>query len=110
MIDLTIDESVRTLPGWRRPHPVALPYHLAARIVNVALTAQVQMAHACAIAASENAERAADCIEQTWPDTPLRSMVVEAYRAQARERLQAAGNVLARARRRCGLAFARLVP
>jgi hypothetical protein len=109
MIDLTMG-SVRTLSGWRRPPPVALPYHVAARIVNVALTAQVQMAHACAIAASENAERAADCIEQTWPHTPLRSMVVGAYRAQARERLQAAGEVLARARRRCGLAFARLLP
>ena len=78
--------------------------------MNVALTAQVQMAHSYAIAASENAERAADCIEQTWPDTPLRSMVVEAYRAQARERLQAAADVLARARRRCGLAYARLAP
>jgi hypothetical protein len=110
VIDLRTDGSVRALAGRRRPYPVALPYHLAARIVNVALTAQVQIAHACAIAASENAERAATCIEQTWPDTPLRSMVVEAYRAQARERLQAAGDVLARARRRCGLAFARLVP
>ena len=110
MIDLTIDGSVQTSPKGRRPVPIALPYQLASRIVNVALTAQVQMAHACAIAASENAERAADCIEQTWPETPLRSMVVVAYRAQARERLQAAGQVLARARRRCGLAFARLVP
>ena len=109
MIDLTIDGAVRALPGRRPPVP-ALPYHLAARIANVALTAHAQMAHACAVAASENAERAAACIEQTWPDTPLRSMVVEAYRAQARERLQAAGDVLVRARRRCGLAFARLVP
>ena len=100
MIDLTIDGSVQTSPKGRRPVPIALPYQLASRIVNVALTAQVQMAYACAIAASENAEHAAACIERAWPDTPLRSMVVEA----------AAGQVLARARRRCGLAFARLVP
>jgi hypothetical protein len=112
MIDLTTDGSVRTLPGWRRPDAVALPYsyYLVARIVNVALTAQIQVAHACAIAASENAEHTAACIERAWPDTPLRSMVVQAYRARARERLQAAGDVLARARRRCGLAFARMVP
>ena len=110
MIDLTTDGSVRTPSGWRRPYAAGLPYHLVARIANVALTAQIQMAHACAIAASENAEHAAACIERAWPDTPLRSMVVQAYRAQARERLQAAGDVLARARRRCGLAFARLAP
>lgn len=110
MIDLTTDGSVQTLPGWRRPGAVASPYHLVARIVNMALTAQIQVAHGCAIAASENAEHTAACIERAWPDTPLRSMVVQAYRAQARERLQAAGDVLARARRRCGLAFARLTP
>ena len=110
MIDLTTDGPVRTLPGWRRQDAVALPFHLVARIANVALTAQIQVAHACAIAASENAEHTAACIERTWPDTPMRSIVVQAYRAQARERSQAAGDVLARARRRCGLAFARLAP
>ncbi|HUD24693.1 MAG TPA: hypothetical protein VMQ45_03350 [Burkholderiaceae bacterium] len=87
-----------------------LPYPLAARIANVALTAQVQMAYALAIAASENAERAATCIERTWPDTPVRSLVVQAYRIQARRRQDAARDVLARARQRCGLAYARLVP
>jgi hypothetical protein len=108
MMDLTIDRSVRALPGWRRPYPVALPYHMAARLMNVALTAQVQIAYAYAVAASENAEHTASCIEQAWPDTPMRSLVVGAYRARARERREAAGDVLARARRRCGLAFARL--
>ena len=108
MIDVAIDGSARALPAWRRPHAAALPYHFAARMVNVALTAQVQMAYALAIAASENAEQAASCIEKSWPDTPMRSMVVVSYRAQARDRRQAARDVLARARRRCGLAFARL--
>ena len=108
MVDLTVDRSVRMLPGWRHAYPIALPYHVTARMVNVALTAQVQMAYAYAIAASENAERAAFCVEQAWPDTPLRTRVVAAYRAQAQERREAARDVLARARRRCGLAFARL--
>ncbi len=110
MIDMTIDGSVRALPACRRPYAVALPCNLAARIVNVALTAQVQMAYACATTAGENAERAASCIEQAWPDTPMRSVVVEAYRAQARQHEKAARDVLARARQRCGLAFARLYP
>jgi len=118
MNDLTIYQPDLALPAWRRPSPSmvpskvpsTLPYQLAARMANVVLTAQVQISYACAIAASENAARAADCIEQTWPDTPLRSLTAGAYRAQARARAQAARDVLARARRHCGLAYARLVP
>jgi len=118
MNDLTIYQPDPALPAWRRPSPSMvpskvpsmLPYQLAARMANVVLTAQVQISYACAIAASENAARAADCIEQTWPDTPLRSLAAGAYRAQARARAQAARDVLARARRHCGLAYARLVP
>jgi len=126
MNDLTIYQPDLALPAWRRPSPsmapsmapsmvpsmlpATLPYQLAARMANVVLTAQVQISYACAIAASENAARAADCIEQTWPDTPLRSLTAGAYRAQARARTQAARDVLARARRHCGLAYARLVP
>jgi len=99
-------EPAFSLPGWRRPAPATLPYQLAARMANVMLTAQVQMAYACAVAASENAARAADCIERAWPDTPLRSLVVQSYRAQASQRAQVARDVLARARRHCGLAYA----
>jgi hypothetical protein len=118
MSDLTIYQPDLALPAWRRLSPsmlpsvlpATLPYQLAARMANVVLTAQVQISYACAIAASENAARAADCIEQTWPDTPLRSLTAAAYRAQARARAQAARDVLARARRHCGLAYARLVP
>jgi hypothetical protein len=118
MSDLTIYQPDLALSAWRRLSPsmlpsklpATLPYQLAARMANVVLTAQVQISYACAIAASENAARAAECIEQTWPDTPLRSLAAGAYRAQARARAQAARDVLARARRHCGLAYARLVP
>jgi len=107
MTDSMIREPVCASPVVP-PHPIALSYRLAARIANVALTAQVQIAHACAVAAGENAERAAECIEKAWPDTPLRALVVQAYREQARNRRQAADAVLVRARRNCGLAFARI--
>jgi hypothetical protein len=111
MTDLTIEPATHPAAGSRgSAHPVALPYRLAARMANVAMTAQVQLAYAVAMAASENSERAAACIERAWPDTPVRSLVVQAYRAQARYRQDAARDVLARARQRCGLAFARLVP
>jgi len=109
MIDLTTAPSDALANSDSHASPMLLPYRLAARIANVAMTAQVQVAYALASAGSESAERAAACIEQTWPDTPLRSLVVQAYRAQARYREQAARDVLARARERCGLAYARLV-
>jgi len=109
--DLSIRPPLpRTLPQHVPACPIALSYQVAARMANVAWTAQVQIAHACAIAAGESAERTAACIEQAWPNTPLRLLVVQAYRAQARVRRDAAGQVLARARKRCGLAFARLYP
>lgn len=80
----------------------------AARMANVALTAQVQIAYACAGAAATQADRAAACIERSWPDTPLRAMVVEAYRGQARRGRETQQLVLKQARSRCGLAYARL--
>jgi hypothetical protein len=107
MMDLILDQSARALPaGWNTPSPIALPYHLVARMVNAALTAQIQIAYACAIATSETAERTASYIEQTWPETPMRSLVAQAYRSRARERARAASEVLARARQYCGLAYA----
>jgi hypothetical protein len=109
MTELTIQPATSPAQSGGSPYPIPLPYPFAARIANVAMTAQVQIAYAVAIAAGENAERAAECIERAWPDTPMRSLVVEAYRAQARYRQQAARDVLARARQRCGLAYARLV-
>jgi len=79
-----------------------------ARIVNSAMTAQVQFAYACATAAAEQALRSADYVETTWPDTVLRALVAATYKAQARESQEAARRILRRARQRCGLAFARL--
>ena len=108
MSDLPVQTPAAAPPRWNRLHTFSPPYQWAARIANVAWTAQVQIAYACAVAASENAESAAASVERAWPDTPLRSLVVQAYRAQARERGNAAREVLARARRRCGLAYARL--
>jgi hypothetical protein len=75
-------------------------------MANAALTAQVQFDYAVATAASESAAHAADWIERAWPQSPLRAMAVSVFRSQARERAQAARNVLARARRQCGLAYA----
>jgi FixJ family two-component response regulator len=106
MNHLTAPEPAPTLSAWRRSPPATLAHQLAARMANVMLTAQVQIAYACAVAASQNAARAADCIERAWPDTPLRSLVARAYREQASQRAQAARDVLARARRTCGLAYA----
>lgn len=108
MSDLLIQTAAAEPPKWKSWYTSSPPYQWVARIANVAWTAQVQIAHACAVAASENAERAAACVERAWPDTPLRSLVVQAYRVQACERRNAAREVLARARRRCGLAYARL--
>lgn len=108
MSDLLVQTPTAVPPRWNRIHTLTPPYPWAARIANVAWTAQVQIAYACAVAASENAERVAVSVERAWPDTPLRSLVVQACRAQARERGNAAREVLARARRRCGLAYARL--
>jgi hypothetical protein len=114
MSDLMIQVPAPGLPWVSGSSALALsyplPYQLAARMTNVALTAQVQIGYACAIAASESAERAAACTERAWPDTPLRALVVQSYRALARERQAAAREVLARARKSCGLAYARLVP
>jgi len=111
MNDVSIRSPVRRLPERSPASPIMLSsYQVAARITNVALTAQVQIAYGYAVAAGENAERAARCIERTWPDTPLRSLVARAYRAQARARKDVAREVLARARERCGLAYARLYP
>jgi len=108
MGDLMIGLPAQTSPAYGRSFPLTLSYQVAARMANVALTAQVQIAYACAVAAGESAERAAACIERAWPNTPLRSLVVQAYGAQASARKQAAREVLARARMRCGLAYARL--
>jgi len=94
---------VYALPVLEQPARAA-----AARMANVALTAQFQFAHACASQAGEQAENAARCIERSWPDTPLRTVVVATYLAQARQSRNAARAVLRQARQRCGLAFARM--
>jgi hypothetical protein len=107
MTDLTI-QIPAARPALRPACALALPYQFAARMANLVLTAQVQLAYAVAVTAAESAQRAADDVERVWPDTPLRSVVARAYRAQASERQQAARDVLAHARERCGLAYARL--
>ena len=84
-----------------------LPLLLGKRVANIVLTAQVQLAYACAIDAQERANRARDCIEKSWPATPVRALVLDGYRAQAQSAGRMAREVLESARRRCGLAFAR---
>ena len=84
-----------------------LPLLLGKRVANIVLTAQVQLAYACAIDAQERALRARDCIEKTWPATPVRALVLDGYRAQAQSAGRVASDVLQGAQRRCGLAFAR---
>jgi len=91
------------------PHasPLDLSLELGKRVANIILTAQVQLAYACAIDAQERAVRARDCIEKTWLPTPVRDLVLDACRAQAQSAGNLARGVLAGAQRRCGLAFAR---
>jgi hypothetical protein len=90
------------------PPPAQATRAVAARMANVALTAQVQFAYACATAAGDHAARAADYIETSWPDTPLRSLVVATYRAQLQQSRAVARGILRNARERCGLAYARV--
>jgi len=99
-------------PGLQAPavpqaSPLDLSLELGKRVANIVLTAQVQLAYACAIDAQERAVRARDRIEKTWPATPVRDLVLDGYRAQALSAGRLARDVLAGARRRCGLAFAR---
>jgi len=84
----------------------SLPLAFGSRVANIVLNAQVQAAYACATAARLRAQNAAECVERSWPDTPLRHLVVEIYRAQAQSADVLAHEVLENARRHCGLAFA----
>ncbi len=93
-------------PGPGALAPTILPLALGSRVTNIVLNAQVQAAYACAVAARSRAQGAAQCIERTWPDTPVRRLVLDIYRAQAQSADEMAHEVLEAARRRCGLAFA----
>ena len=86
--------------------PTSSPLSLGARVANIVLNAQVQAAYACAVAARERAQSTATCIERSWPDTPVRRLVLDIYQAQAQSADELARDVLEVARRRCGLAFA----
>jgi hypothetical protein len=87
--------------------PLNLSLLLGKRVANIVLTAQVQMAYACAKDAQARAVRARECIEKTWPATPVRALVLDGYQAQAQSAGRVAQDVLQGAQRRCGLAFAR---
>ncbi len=89
------------------PSPLALGLGLGKRVANIVLTAQVQLAYACAMDARDRALRACEGIEKSWPASPVRALVLDGYRAQARSAARMARDVLAGAQRRCGLAFAR---
>jgi len=86
--------------------PTILPLALGSRVTNIVLNAQIQTAYACAVAARSRAHEAVGCIERSWPDTALRRLVLDIYRAQAQSADDLAHGVLEAARRRCGLAFA----
>jgi len=88
-------------------NPLGLGLELGKRVTNIVLTAQVQMAYACAVDARDRALRACEGIEKSWPATPVRELVLDGYRAQAQSAAGMAREVLAGAQRRCGLAFAR---
>jgi len=91
----------------RAPNPLGLGLELGKRVANIVLTAQVQLAYACAVDARDRALRACEDIEKSWPATPVRALVLDGYRAQAQSAARIAREVLAGAQRRCGLAFAR---
>ena len=86
----------------------ALTLAMGSRVANIMLTAQVQLAYACAIESRDRALRSGACIARSWPDSAVRTLVVDAYAAQARAAERLAGTVLDSARQRCGLAFAPL--
>ena len=94
-------------PAAPTTNALELSLELGKRVTNIVLTAQVQMAYACAMDARQRAEHAHDCIEKTWPATAVRELVLDGYLAQARSAGRLAREVLAGAQRRCGLAFAR---
>ena len=87
--------------------PLAASGSMGSRMANMVLTAQVQVAYECAHCAHDSAQRAATHVIETWPDTPLRTIVLGAYKAQTDAAEAAMHDVLERARRTCGLAFAR---
>jgi len=82
------------------------PLALSARVANIVYTAQVQVAYACANQARQSAERSIASIEANWPSSPLREWLLNIYRTQARSAEAMGQELLASARRRCGLAFA----
>lgn len=82
------------------------PVALGARVANIFYTAQVQLAYACASQARQSAERSIASIEASWPASPLRELLLNVYRAQARSAESMGQQLLAGARRRCGLAYA----
>jgi hypothetical protein len=79
-----------------------------ARVANIVMTAQVQVAYAYAMDACTRAHNSTECVERSWPDTPVRELVLNIYRAQEQSAQAVARGVLAGARRRCGLAFAQI--
>ena len=103
-LPVVAEEANRPSPGTLTP--TILPLVLGSRMANIVLNAQVQAAYACAIAARSRAQQTVGCIERSWPDTPVRRIVLDIYRAQAQSADDLAHGVLEAARRRCGLAFA----
>jgi len=103
-------ESLAELPPAmaqvRAPTPLGLAF--GARVANIAMTAQVQVAYACAMEARARAQRTTQWLQRSWPDTPVRQLMLSIYRAQEQSANALARDVLAGARRRCGLAFARV--
>jgi hypothetical protein len=106
-----------TEPGSADPHSshhgaasadetLRLPLALSARMANIVYTAQVQMSYACAANARKSAERSIASIEATWPASPVRELLLNTYRAQAQSAELLEHELLAGARRRCGLAYA----
>lgn len=87
--------------------PTSLALTISSRVANIVLTAQVQASYACASAARARAQYTLSCIERSWPQTPVRALVLHIYRAQMQSADLLARGVLEAARRRCGLAFAR---
>jgi len=107
MSSITVDKPEIPAASHEGREPAANAVVLGRRVANIALTAQVQFAYSCAIEAQQRAQLAGERIQQTWPATPLRALVLDAYRLQARSAASLAKSVLSGARQRCGLAFAR---
>ena len=96
-----------TFPPFCAPHPCD-PIRLFSRMTNLVVTTQTQLAYACLEDAKRQAGSQIDQIATTWPESPARILVTSALETQRASANALEHQLLALARERGGLAFARI--